>query len=96
MLASVFVMLLLSGAVVLALWSDVRLGGGPARLVPVVLHLAAAALAVILATEAMGAVDGSRPLAVLSVMVAFLPALVYLFMSVVWILRIIQRSVVHG
>ena len=97
MLASIFATLLLGGAVLLAFWADFRLGGGPARVVAVTCHLAAAALALVLSAEAMRAVDGSgsRPLAVLSVMVVFLPALVYLFTSALWMLRLIQRSVAH-
>ncbi len=96
MLETIFTTMLLGGAVVLALWTDLRFGeAGPARVVTVVLHLAAATLAVVLSTEAMAAVDGSRPLAVLSVMVVFLPALVYLFVSALWALKIIQRSIAH-
>ena len=92
----IFATMLLAGALVLALWTDVRLGNGaPARFLAVVTHLVAAALAVILSTNALAAVDGSRPLAVVSVLGLFFPALVYLFVSAIWVLKLVHRAAVQ-
>ena len=92
----IFATMLLGGALLLAFWTDLRLGdGAPARFVAVVAHLVAAALSLVLATKALNVVDGSRPLAFLSVMGLFLPALVYLFVSAIWALKLVHRTTVQ-
>ena len=94
MLESLFAALLLAGAVALALWGDLRLAGSvPGRTITIGLHLGAATLAVVLAAEAMNAVENPGTLAVVSVLGVFLPALVYLFLSAIWMARAIQRVI---
>jgi len=86
--------LLLSGAVLIAVWTDLRFGrvapvAGPA----VLLHLVAGALAVVVAPEAMVALGETTWLALVGVLGVFLPALVYLFISSIWLLKLLQRSI---
>jgi hypothetical protein len=91
---ALFAALLLAGAVALALWGDLRLGGSvPGRTLTIGLHLGAATLAVVLAAAAMNAVASPGLLAVASVLAVFLPALVYLFLSAIWMARVIQRGI---
>jgi hypothetical protein len=85
---------LIAAAIVLAIWTDVRLGrGAPAAVPTVLLHLGAATLAVMLAPQLMLVLGESMPLALVSVFGVFLPALVYLFLTAVWALKLIQRSI---
>jgi hypothetical protein len=96
-LESLFAALLLASAVALALWGDLRLRGSvPGRTLAIGLHLGAATLAVVLAAEAMNAVASPGLLAVASVLAVFLPALVYLFLSAIWMARVIQRVILDA
>jgi hypothetical protein len=90
---AVFATLLLAGALLIALWTDVRFTDFTPKSVPsAALHVAAAVLAIALAVEAMSAASGTgRALAVISVMAVFVPSLVYLFVSAIWALKLTQR-----
>jgi hypothetical protein len=89
----VFAAMLLAGAVLLAVWTDLRLGRiAPAAGPAVLLHLGAAALGVMVAPEAMVALEETTWLALVSVLGVFLPALVYLFISCIWAVKLLQRT----
>jgi hypothetical protein len=92
----VFASLLLAGALLIAVWADLRLGGvAPAAGAAVVLHLAAGMLAVVVAPEAMVALGETTWLALVGVLGVFFPALVYLFVSSIWLLKLLQRTIVR-
>jgi len=94
MLESLFSGMVITSAIVLALWTDVRLGrAAPANALTVVLHLTAATLAVVLAPRAMLVLGESTPFAVVGVLGVFLPALVYLFLGSIWALKVVQRAI---
>lgn len=88
---SVFATMLLSGALLTALWTDVRLRfAAPANALAGALHVGAAGIAVALAPSGMDAVLtlGESPLvASVATLGVFFPALVYFFVSSVWLLR---------
>jgi hypothetical protein len=91
---TIFSGMLIAAAILLALWTDVRLGrAAPATTPTVLLHLGAATLAVMLAPQLMLVLGESMPLALVSVLGVFLPALAYLFLTAIWALKLIQRSI---
>ena len=83
--------MLLSGALLIALWTDVRLRfAAPGNALAGALHVAAAGFGIALAPSGMGAVLrlGESPLiASVATLGVFFPALVYFFVSSVWLLR---------
>ena len=95
MLETIFAALLLAGALLIALWTDARLAfTAPASGLAIALHAAAATLALGLAPAGQDAVDslGDSPLvATAGVLGVFFPALVYFFVSTVWVLRAAPR-----
>jgi hypothetical protein len=92
-----FAAMLLAGAVLLAVWADLRLArAAPAAGPAVLLHLGAGVLAVAVAPEAMVALGDNTWLALVGVLGVFLPALVYLFLSSIWLLRLLQRTVARS
>jgi hypothetical protein len=95
-LDTLFAAMLVAAAIVLALWTDARLGrAAPAGAPTIVLHLASAWLAVAISPEVMHALDSSAPLATVGVLGVFLPALVYLFVASIWALKLVRRAVVR-
>jgi hypothetical protein len=88
-----FILALFCGAALLAMWCDVRLGErGPTALSRIVLH---AIIALLLLRVARVAVDvaidpGEMVQTVLVLFGIFLPALVYVMLASIWVLRLVR------
>ena len=85
------------GAGALALWIGVRFPGrGPQRLAAIALHLALSLVAVQAAPVVMRMLIDARESAsvgVLALLGVFLPALVYVFLSALWLMRRVQLAI---
>lgn len=90
--AQVFVLALAVGAGVLALWVEVRFPQlAPSGVLRIFLNLVAAVAFLHVAESLVTA--GDRPvLRLAAVLVAALPALTYVFLSSLWVLRVMQSS----
>lgn len=86
-----------AGAALLALWLYARLGQRqPQSLKAIGFHLAAAFVLLGLAPSAIGTVGGdsfSRAETVGALFGVLLPALVYVFLTALWLLGVLQRSI---
>jgi hypothetical protein len=85
------------GAGTIALWLDLRFPGlvpegGKRRLVHAIVSLAAAQLIVPTAMKLLFAVDDSTPFVLLGLFALFLPALVYAFLSGIWLMRLLRGA----
>jgi hypothetical protein len=89
---------LLVGAAALALWLDVRLGGRVRRTGrPLILNLAASFGCLALSPYLMSAVafgGDAGPLEVVAVMLIFVPALVYVFLTALWLLAYLRDALI--
>ena len=93
--APTFVLALFLGAAALALWSDVRLGErGPTELPRILLHALAAFLFLRFAREAVvGVVEqGEVSRTILVLFGVLLPALVYVFLASLWVLKLVRTA----
>ena len=85
------------GAALIALWIDVRWSSlAPRRLGVRVLQVAVAlVVAQYVAPRLVASLlgdDGSMVLGVAALLLIFLPSLVYVFLSGIWVLRLLQRA----
>jgi hypothetical protein len=87
-----FVTLVFVAAAVLALWLDVRLGGmEPSSMTRIILHALIAMLALDVAKNVVVAADGPT-LTMLVLFGVFLPALVYVFLASLWVLKMVRGA----
>jgi hypothetical protein len=98
--ASAIVCLVVCGAAVTAAWIHVRFPGvAPDSLAARALHLGAAVLCLGLAPSVMGLIPDARVdpgAATFALLFVFYPALVYTFVSAIWVARIVQQSLRLG
>jgi hypothetical protein len=98
--ATAIVCLVVCGAAVTAAWIHVRFPGlAPESLAARALHLGAAVMCLGLAPAAMGLVPDARVepgAATLALLSVFYPALVYTFVSAIWVARTVQQSLRLG
>lgn len=89
-----FILALFFGAALLALWCDVRLGErGPTALSRIVLHAIIALLLLRVARVAVDVAVGPGELVqnMLVLFGVFLPALVYVLLASIWVLRLVRN-----
>ena len=90
--AQVFVLALATGAGLLALWVEVRFPQlAPSRVVGVFLHIVAALACLHVADGVIGAA-GDPVFRFVAVFATALPALTYVFLGSIWILRLMRSS----
>ncbi len=94
------VLVVVAGAAVVALWGHVRFPGAlPARRGVLLAHLIASLVALQVAPAAMvlipGASESALP-ATVALLGVFFPALVYVFLTAIWIIRTVQGVLARG
>jgi hypothetical protein len=98
--ANALLAFVLVGAAVLALWTDARFPGAwPKRWGIVLVHLLASLAALHAAPSLMRFVPGvseSAGPATAALLGLFLPALVYTFVSAIWVIRTAQSALARG
>jgi hypothetical protein len=98
--ASAIVCLVVCGAAVTAAWVYARFPGlAPESLAARALHLGAGVLCLGFAPSVMGLIPDARvdpAAATLALFSVFYPALVYTFVSAIWVARIVQQSLRLG
>jgi hypothetical protein len=89
-----FVLSLFVGAAFLALWCYVRLESRmPTSMSRVILHTLVAMVALRIASVTVGVAVGENPLQTMLVLfVVMLPALVYVFLASLWVLRMLRSA----
>jgi hypothetical protein len=94
------VCLVVCGAAVTAAWIHLRFPDlAPESFTARALHLGAAVLCLGLAPSAMGLVPDARvdpAAATFALLSVFYPALVYTFVSAIWVVRVVQQSLRLG
>jgi hypothetical protein len=92
MAVPVFVLLLFVAAAALALWVEVRLGEkGPTDLSRILLHVIGAVVVLRMARHVVGEADGQTPVVVVLIAI-LLPALVYVFLTSLWMLKMLRGA----
>ena len=93
---NVFMAALVGAALLLAFWCDLRFGGlrpsGPSRRI---VHAAVAYVVLQVAVAVVGKVDHGgelSPAMLVAVLAVFLPALVYSFLTGMWLLRTLAEA----
>ncbi len=100
MSSDALVVAVIVGASLVALWVDARFPGAvPKRYAILLLHFIAALAALQVAPPLMrfvpGVSDSAAP-ATVALMGLFFPALVYVFLSAIWVIRTVQRVLARG
>ena len=87
-----FVTLLFLAGAALAIWLDVRLGGrGPSSLSQILLHAIGAVLFLRAARHVVEATD-ARASTMIVLFAVLLPALVYVFLTSLWVLKMVRDA----
>jgi ABC-type Fe3+-hydroxamate transport system substrate-binding protein len=90
--ASAFLLLLFGSAAALAVWVDIRLSGRePSSLSRVILHAFGAMLCLEVAKRVVVGVNGAN-LTLIVLLAVVLPALVYVFLTSLWVLKIVRGA----
>ena len=90
--APTFVSLVFVAAAALAIWVDVRLGGrGPSALSHIILNALGAMLVLEVAKRVVVAADGPT-VTMLVLLGIFLPALIYVFLASLWVLKMVRSA----